>query len=83
MRSAQWRYEHFGHNWPRPVGKHSGEWLAILNAPLPDEEMRELGFWRDPESEEWVRQSQAEDVDTILDQIVQRQFFVPHIAGAG
>jgi hypothetical protein len=41
--------------------------------------MRELGFWRDPETQEWVRQSQAEDVDVILDLIVQRQFFVPHL----
>jgi hypothetical protein len=78
-RSAPWHFDHFGHNWPRPQGRHQGEWLAILNAPLPDEEMRDLGFWRDPESGEWIRQAPGEAVDGIMDLIVQRQFFVPQV----
>lgn len=79
--SAPWRFDHFGHNWPRPEGRLSDGWLAISNSPLPDDEMRELGFWRDPESNEWIRQSPSDGAQPILDLLRQRQFFVPR-AGA-
>jgi DnaJ-class molecular chaperone len=72
-----WRFEHYGHNWPRPEGRVESGWVAISNAPLPDEEMRELGFWRDRSSSEWVRESPTEGAQAILDLIRQRQFFVP------
>jgi hypothetical protein len=77
LQSAPWRFDHFGHNWPRPDGRTVGEWLAISNSPLPDEEMRELGFWRDPETSEWVRQAPSDGSQGIIDLIRQRQFFVP------
>jgi DnaJ-class molecular chaperone len=80
MRSSPWRFSYFGHDWPRPVPRVEGDWLTITNAPLPDEEMRELGFWRDPASSEWVRQAPSEGPGPLLDQIVQRQFFVPRVA---
>jgi hypothetical protein len=77
VESAPWRFEYYGHNWPRPDGELRGEWFAIRNSPLPDEEMRELGFWRDPASAEWVRQAPTDGVPALLDVIRQRQFFVP------
>ncbi len=57
-----------------------GEWLAISNSPLPDEEMRELGFWRDQKSSEWVRQAPSDGSQGIIELIRQRQFFVPQIS---
>lgn len=81
VHSAPWRFDYFGHNWPRPEGRTEGEWLAISNSPLPDEEMRELGFWRDPKTTEWVRQAPSEGPQGIIELIRQRQFFVPQVAG--
>lgn len=78
---APWRFEHYGHNWPKPEGRVESGWLAIRNTPLPDNEMRELGFWRDSESAEWVREAPSEGPQPILDLIRQRQFFVPQPAG--
>ena len=84
MRSENWRFAYFGHNWPRPEGRVDGDWLAISNTPLPDEEMRELGFWRDVATAEWVRQAPADHLPAILELIHQRQFFVPQPSfGAG
>ena len=54
--------------------------MAITNTPLPDNEMRELGFWRDRGTLEWVRESPTEGAQPILDLIRQRQFFVPQPA---
>jgi DnaJ-class molecular chaperone len=80
MRSSTWHFSYFGHDWPRPAGRVHGDWLSVVNDPLPDDEMRELGFWRDPDSEAWVRQTPVEGADVILDLIRQRQFFVPRQA---
>jgi hypothetical protein len=80
LQSAPWRFDYFGHNWPRPEGRTEGDWLAISNSPLPDEEMRELGFWRDPKSAEWVRQAPSDGSQGIIDLIRQRQFFVPQVS---
>jgi hypothetical protein len=80
MPSGPWRFEHYGHNWPRPEGRLESGWLAISNTPLPDDEMRELGFWRDQATFEWVRESPTEGAQSILDLIRQRQFFVPQPA---
>jgi hypothetical protein len=77
LRSSPWRFAYFGHEWPKPQGRVSGDWLSLANNPLPDDEMRELGFWRDPDSAEWTRQAPVEGADVILDLIRQRQFFVP------
>jgi DnaJ-class molecular chaperone len=77
VQSAPWRFDYFGHNWPRPEGRTVGDWLSISNSPLPDEEMRELGFWRDPKTREWVRQAPSDGTQGIIDLIRQRQFFVP------
>jgi DnaJ-class molecular chaperone len=78
--TGPWRFEHYGHNWPRPEGRTNSGWVAITNAPLPDDEMRELGFWRDRGTLEWVRESPTEGAQPILDLIRQRQFFVPQPA---
>ena len=80
VQSAPWRFDYFGHNWPPPEGRTEGEWLAISNSPLPDEEMRELGFWRDQKSSEWVRQAPSDGSQGIIELIRQRQFFVPQIS---
>jgi len=79
VESAPWRFEYYGHNWPRPEGELRGDWFAICNSPLPDEEMRELGFWRNPATAEWIRQTPTGGVGALLDLIRQRQFFVPQI----
>jgi hypothetical protein len=81
-RTMPWHFEHFGHNWPPPQGRLQDGWLAIGNSPLPDPEMRELGFWRDLETGEWVRPAPSDGGNGVIDQIRQRQFFVPQ-AGAG
>ena len=81
VRSGEWRFAYFGHDWPRPAHRVDGDWLTVTNLPLPDDEMRDLGFWRDPRSSEWVRQSPSSGPDAILDLIVQRQFFVPAVRG--
>ncbi|MFY9615461.1 MAG: hypothetical protein WAT58_08705 [Candidatus Dormiibacterota bacterium] len=78
--TGPWRFEHYGHNWPRPEGRVESGWVAISNTPLPDDEMRELGFWRDQDTAEWVRESPTEGAQAILDLIRQRQFFVPQPA---
>ncbi|MEA2646168.1 MAG: molecular chaperone DnaJ [Chloroflexota bacterium] len=80
VRSGPWRFDHYGHNWPRPEAQVTEGWIAIANTPLPDEEMRELGFWRDPETDEWLREAPSEGPHLILDMIRQRQFFVPQTA---
>ncbi|HXA42368.1 MAG TPA: DnaJ domain-containing protein [Candidatus Solibacter sp.] len=80
VQSAPWRFDYFGHNWPPPEGRTEGEWLAISNSPLPDEEMRELGFWRDQKSSEWVRQAPSDGSQGIIELIRQRQFFVPQLS---
>ena len=77
VRTSPWRFDHFGHNWPRPELRVEGDRLAITNSPLPDDEMRQLGFWRDPETNEWVRQYSTDGPQGILELIHQRQFFVP------
>ena len=81
MPSGPWRFERFGHNWPRPAARLDGGWLSINNSPLPDEEMRDLGFWRDPSTTDWVREASADVAHSVVEQIVQRQFFVPQARG--
>ena len=78
--TGPWRFEHYGHNWPRAEGRVESGWVAISNTPLPDDEMRELGFWRDQGTMEWIRESPTEGAQVILDLIRQRQFFVPQPA---
>jgi len=80
MPSGPWRFEHFGHNWPSPEGRLEDGWLSISNCPLPDPEMRELGFWRHQETGEWVRPAPSDGGAGVLDLIRQRQFFVPHVS---
>jgi hypothetical protein len=81
-RSARpWRYEYFGHDWPPPEGQVVDGVLALDNSPLPDDEMRELGFWRDPAKARWVRQVGPDGGPSVLSWIRQRQFFVPRPAG--
>ncbi|MHB8508401.1 MAG: molecular chaperone DnaJ [Candidatus Dormibacteria bacterium] len=82
VRSGAWRFAYFGHDWPRPTHRVDGDWLTVTNLPLPDDEMRDLGFWRDPKSDEWVRQAPSSGADFILEMIVQRQFFVPGVPTA-
>ena len=81
--TGPWHFEHFGHNWPLPEGHLDEGWLTIGNSPLPDTEMRELGFWRDQESGAWIRPAPADGGRGVLEQIRQRQFFVPQLADSG
>src|SRR5258708_8847160 len=80
VQSAPWRFDYFVPNWPPPERRPPGQRLAISNSPLPDEEMRELGFWRDQKSSEWVRQAPSDGSQGIIELIRQRQFFVPQIS---
>jgi|ERR1035437_8151809 hypothetical protein len=77
--SAPWRFEYFGHDWPKPESKTQGEWLYITNNPLPDEEMRDLGFWRSSDSS-WTRQTASDGSLTLIDLIHQRQHFIPNVS---
>lgn len=80
--SGPWHFEYFGHNWPPAEPRSRDGVLTILNSPLPDTEMRDLGFWRDPRSGNWVRPAPADGGRALLDLIRQRQFFVPPAGAA-
>lgn len=77
LASRPWRYGYFGHDWPAPEGDVVNGVLTLANAPLPDDEMREIGFWRDPGTSRWVRQVGPDGAPGVMSLIRQRQFFVP------
>lgn len=77
LASRPWRYGYFGHDWPAPEGDVTNGVLTLENSPLPDDEMREIGFWRDPGSSRWVRQVGPDGGPSVMSLIRQRQFFVP------
>ncbi|MFN2465303.1 MAG: hypothetical protein ABR598_03450 [Candidatus Dormibacteria bacterium] len=77
LHSGPWRYGYFGHDWPPPEGDVVDGVLVLDNTPLPDDEMREIGFWRDPRSSRWVRQVGPDGAPGVMSLIRQRQFFVP------
>lgn len=78
--SRPWRYGYFGHDWPAPEGAVLNGVLTLANAPLPDDEMREIGFWRDPKTSQWMRQVGPDGAPGVMSLIRQRQFFVPQPA---
>jgi len=80
LASRPWRYGYFGHDWPAPQGTVNDGVLTLDNTPLPDDEMREIGFWRDPRSSRWVRQVGPDGAPNVMSLIRQRQFFVPQPA---
>ena len=80
LSSRPWRYGYFGHDWPAPEASVTNGVLTLQNVPLPDDELREIGFWRDPKTSRWVRQVGADGAPSVLSLIRQRQFFVPQSA---
>ena len=80
LHSRPWQYGYFGHDWPAPEGDVIDGVLMLDNTPLPDDEMREIGFWRDPSTARWVRQVGPDGAPSVLSLIRQRQFFVPQPA---